>query len=80
MALEALHEIAGADAFAALVIPDAHDGRIEVPARAAVPTRLERRIERQAMMGDLYGNDLAHGGSLSPSMIPKHPKPLSRPC
>ena len=60
---ETLHQVAGANALTAFIIPDANDGRIEMPTRAAVPARLEGGIKRQAVMGDFDGNDLAHYGS-----------------
>ena len=58
--LEALHQVARADALAPLVVAHAHDRGVEMPARPAVPARLERRVQRQAMVGNLDRNDAGH--------------------
>jgi hypothetical protein len=51
------HRVAGADPFKARIRPHAHDGGVELGARLKIPARPERRIERQAVMGDLDGGD-----------------------
>ncbi len=52
MALEAKHEIAGADADETLVGRDPDHARIEVPPRPTVPAGVEGRIQRQPVMAD----------------------------
>ena len=54
---EAGHRVAGADAFEPLVGAHADDRRVEIFARAEIPARPERRVEREAVMRDLDRGD-----------------------
>ena len=61
MALKADHEIAGAYTGDAIIRMHPHDARIKLLARLRIPTRIERRIERQAVGCDLNTGDFGHG-------------------
>src|SRR5262249_46598772 len=52
VALEAEHTVAGAETHEPAVRRDAHDRGVETDARLRVPARVERGLERQAMMAD----------------------------
>lgn len=47
VALEVLHQVAGADSDPSLLVGDPVDGGVEKTPRAAVPTGLEKWIEMQ---------------------------------
>ena len=57
---EAQHEVARADADMAVVRGDADDRGIPERARARVPAGVERRVEVEAVLGDLDGGDGRH--------------------
>src|SRR3546814_7039650 len=57
MLLEANHQVAGADADQPLVGDHPHHRGVEGGAGPGVPTRPERRVQRQAMAGDVDARD-----------------------
>ena len=57
VALEAEHHVARADAGHPEVGVNAHDRRVPEGARLGVPARVKRRIEMEAMTGDLDAGD-----------------------
>jgi hypothetical protein len=63
MPLEAEHAIARGDTDQATVGRDAHEGRVEVSARPAVPARGKRRGKRQPVVTDRDRGDLMSGTS-----------------
>ena len=52
MAGEADHHVAGGNPAQPFVGRNPHDRRIEMSARARIPTRVEGRVQRQAVMGN----------------------------
>ena len=64
---EAQHGVTGGYAGDAGIGVDPHDRGIEGDARLRIPTRIEGRIERQPVMGDLDPGDLRLSAIASPS-------------
>jgi hypothetical protein len=62
MARKPHHEVTRCHAGKARIGMNAHNARIKMTPRLGIPTRMKRRVERQAMMGYFDARDFdAHG-------------------
>ena len=63
MARKTHHEIARCNACKPRIRMHAHNARIKMAPRLRIPTRMKRRVERQAVIGDFDIGDFdGHGG------------------